>query len=471
MKKNSKKRILLAFVTMIFVFAFVLMVSEEIAANSMVSPTAAQISVPGAGSRVLVIAPHPDDETLGAGLLIKKTITNGGQVKVVLMTNGDGYRVAAHLDYAKVTLTPKEYIDFGYLRQQESLKALKLLGVSEDNVIFLGYPDGGLASLWSSNWNSSVPYTSINTLSDRSPYINSFYKDRLYCGQNVVDDLSKIIADYQPTMIVMPHPNDRHPDHWATNAFMKYTLTVMDYTPQQEWLYLVHRGLWPTPEASTKTNEDMAPPAKLLNIGTAWYALDLTDQEVSLKSNAIQQYHSQLKTLGYQMSCFAKGNELFGQYPDTVLIRGLRQDSKVTPNSANEIIQDPSQDKLRLDVDKSADILAVHAEISTEGNVHLFMHTDKPIEKLCEYRFNLVTINKEKSSHLTFVVKGNKINVQDPSSNSVITLSGIRVSSKDNDLELVVPQSALGDCDHIFIDAETAFNHIQTDKTAWRMLD
>lgn len=460
MKKNSKRRILLTIATMVILFAFFFMISDEMVANYMVSPTMEQINAPVPESRVLIIAPHPDDETLGAGMLIKKTIENGGQVKVVLMTNGDAYRIAAHLDYTKLKLTPKEYIGFGYLRQQESLKALKLLGVPGNNVIFLGYPDGGLASLWSSNWNSATPYTSSYTSTDHSPYTNSYQRDRLYSGQNIVNDLSNIIADYQPTDIVMPHPNDRHPDHWATNAFTKYTLTVMDYAPQKEWLYLVHRGLWPSPKAGTKTNEELNPPAKLLETGTDWYALNLTDQEVSLKKEAIQQYHSQLKTLGYQMSCFAKGSELFGQYSDAILITGLRPDSEVTPTAANEIIQDPSQDKLLLDVDKGADILSVHAEISKQGNLHLFLQTDKPIDELSDYRFNLVVINKEKSSHMTFVVNGNKINEKD-----------IRVSSRDNSLQLVVPQSALGNSDHIFLDAETSFNHILTDKTAWHMLD
>jgi LmbE family N-acetylglucosaminyl deacetylase len=478
MKKILKRRILLAASTLIIVFAFVFILLDQMVANYMVDTTPEHIDAPEAGSRVLIIAPHPDDETLGAGILIKETLANGGKVKVVLMTNGDGYRVAAHLDYTKLTLTPKEYINFGYTRQQESVKALASSGVSESDIIFLGYPDGGLASIWSSNWNSTSPYTSPYTQADRSPYTNSFKKNRLYCGQNVVADLSQIIHDFQPTDIVMPHPNDKHPDHWATNAFTKYTLTVLNYSPQKEWLYLIHRGLWPSPEAGSQSKRDLAPPAKLLKTGTKWYALDLTDQEIKLKTEAIKLYHSQQKTLGFQMSCFEKQSELFGQYTDAKLISGMRMDSDITPNAHNILIQDPVQDKLLLDVDKGGDILAVYAEISREGNLHLIIQTDqKMIKELNEYRYNLVFINKEKSSHLTLIVKGNEVYAQDPTTNTITReTANICVSNQGGMSHLIINQSAFqqlefGHFDHVFMDAESAFNSHLIDKTAWRMID
>ncbi len=43
------------------------------------------------GERLLVVAPHPDDETLGAGGLIQRVLENHGQVRVVLITAGDGF--------------------------------------------------------------------------------------------------------------------------------------------------------------------------------------------------------------------------------------------------------------------------------------------------------------------------------------------------------------------------------------------
>ena len=48
-------------------------------------------SLLSAETRLMVFAPHPDDESLGAGGLIQRVLNSGGQVRVVFMTNGDGF--------------------------------------------------------------------------------------------------------------------------------------------------------------------------------------------------------------------------------------------------------------------------------------------------------------------------------------------------------------------------------------------
>jgi hypothetical protein len=42
-------------------------------------------------TRLMLVAPHPDDETLAAGGLIQRVLAHRGQVRVVFVTNGDGY--------------------------------------------------------------------------------------------------------------------------------------------------------------------------------------------------------------------------------------------------------------------------------------------------------------------------------------------------------------------------------------------
>ena len=41
----------------------------------------------GIGMRLLVVAPHPDDEALMAGGLMQKVLASGGEVKIVFLTN------------------------------------------------------------------------------------------------------------------------------------------------------------------------------------------------------------------------------------------------------------------------------------------------------------------------------------------------------------------------------------------------
>lgn len=78
--------------------------------------------------RVLVLAPHPDDECIGCGGLIAALVQRQVPVKVVLVTDGGGAG----------GLPPGA----GQLRQQEFLAALAVLGVREHAL--LGLPDGGL---------------------------------------------------------------------------------------------------------------------------------------------------------------------------------------------------------------------------------------------------------------------------------------------------------------------------------------
>lgn len=83
---------------------------------------------------LIVVAAHPDDETLGAGGLIRIVHENGGRVSVVIATDGE----ASHPD--SPTRTPE---DLAATRRREVVAALDLLAPGA-RVHFLGLPDGGL---------------------------------------------------------------------------------------------------------------------------------------------------------------------------------------------------------------------------------------------------------------------------------------------------------------------------------------
>jgi hypothetical protein len=50
--------------------------------------------------RVLILAPHPDDEAIGAGGLIQRALSAGAKVNIICFTNGD-FNQAAFLVYEK----------------------------------------------------------------------------------------------------------------------------------------------------------------------------------------------------------------------------------------------------------------------------------------------------------------------------------------------------------------------------------
>jgi len=89
---------------------------------------------------ILIVAPHPDDETLGCGGLIAHAAHAGVAVHTIFLTDGE----ASHDGHP--LLKP---VDLASLRKAEALAALAALGVDapERTTRFLGAPDGRLDQL------------------------------------------------------------------------------------------------------------------------------------------------------------------------------------------------------------------------------------------------------------------------------------------------------------------------------------
>jgi LmbE family N-acetylglucosaminyl deacetylase len=81
---------------------------------------------------ILIVAPHPDDETLACGGTIAKRIKEGYNVKVIFLTDGRN----SHLNELGITLdpTPDELIE---VRKDEATRATGILGLKKNDLIFL----------------------------------------------------------------------------------------------------------------------------------------------------------------------------------------------------------------------------------------------------------------------------------------------------------------------------------------------
>jgi len=112
------------------------------------------------GERLLVLAPHPDDEVIGCGGLVALHLRDGRQVRVVIVTDG------AEAGNAEV-------------REDESQRALSVLGAAP--VEFLRFRDRHLDE-------------EAGALQDR---------------------LREILTSFKPDLIAVPSPVEIHPDHAA----------------------------------------------------------------------------------------------------------------------------------------------------------------------------------------------------------------------------------------------------------------
>ncbi len=244
---------------------------------------------PQLGTRVFVLAPHPDDEVLGAAGLIDAARRRGLDMHVVVATDG-----AAGPD--------KLGLGKGLAREREAetRRALAALGVPLASVSFLGVPDGQLTRLWERGWG---PGTSGERES----------------ADDVLGALGAAFVAGTPDAVVLPLPLDAHPDHRALHHFAVLALLGArpEVRPPEVLGYLIHGSRsWERHPVDLAAAE---PPAE----GCAgalfpWTGLLLDPAEVARKASLIQEYRTQTghstRLLRYarRTESFARGQIIVG---------------------------------------------------------------------------------------------------------------------------------------------------------------
>lgn len=145
---------------------------------------------PGA-ERVLVLAPHMDDETIGCGGTLARHAARGASITVVFLTDGAG---GGALEAAGPPASLTE------VRKREAHRALSVLGI--DRLEFLDAPDGALAA----------------------------------AGDRVAERLRAILREGRFDLAYLPFFLEEHPDHRAASRVLleaaggaEFALTCMGY--------------------------------------------------------------------------------------------------------------------------------------------------------------------------------------------------------------------------------------------------
>jgi LmbE family N-acetylglucosaminyl deacetylase len=269
---------------------------------------------PDASTRLLVIAPHPDDESLAAAGLIRRVITAGGSVHVVVVTSGDAFPEGVSLSTHKISPRSGDFRAYARTRENETTAAMLQLGVDRTQVRFLGFPDGGLCLIASTYLSARArafesPYTGRR----QPPPADQVIRDIEYRGADVRRELEAVVAAYEPTVVVMPAGEDDHPDHCATAIFAREALDIIDarrHSPRTDLQYLIHTGSsWPN-QSDAPGSELRAP--GLATPGQQWRTLRLNADEAALKQRVlVERYPSQTLVIGSFLKAFERPNELF----------------------------------------------------------------------------------------------------------------------------------------------------------------
>src|SRR5262249_44317078 len=102
---------------------------------------------PSRWKRVLVVAPHPDDETLATGGLLQRSIAAGGAVRGVFVTDGENNPWPPRAGERRGRLGANARTRWAERRRGETLEALACLGVPASSAAFLHFPDQGLTAI------------------------------------------------------------------------------------------------------------------------------------------------------------------------------------------------------------------------------------------------------------------------------------------------------------------------------------
>ncbi len=143
--------------------------------------------------KTLVVAPHPDDESLGCGGAIALLSSFGIPVSVLFISDGTGSHPNSQ-KYPPAALRE--------LREREAQQALHLLGASPQSAAFLRLQDG------------AVPGESVPGFAEAAVLVQAY------------------LAEYAPQTILIPWRRDPHPDHRATSRIVQAALEGLAQKPR-----------------------------------------------------------------------------------------------------------------------------------------------------------------------------------------------------------------------------------------------
>jgi len=148
---------------------------------------------PPAGKRILVLAPHPDDELLGCGGTLAAALTNDPTTEVFVLYLTDGEQGGTSTAGAG---------QIARLRRDEASRGRVVLGIG--HAAYASFPDGGLE-----------------------------------VGTDEIAYVSETLDRFHPEIVMVPPPLDPHPDHRATAAILAQALQRSSMAQTSVWIYEV----------------------------------------------------------------------------------------------------------------------------------------------------------------------------------------------------------------------------------------
>lgn len=425
--------------------------------------------------KVLILAPHPDDEAIATAGVIQQALKAGASVKVVCLTNGDNNELSFIVYEKRLVFKKRQFLHMGELRAKETERAMESLGLSRSDVIFLGYPDFGTMRILVEYWGNTKPYKSWLTRVNKVVYPDAMSLNAPYVGESILSDLKAILLDFRPTKIFLSHPADVNRDHRALYVYTKVALLDLDGQIQKPQLfpYLIHAIRWPMPRGY---NPDMVldPPQNFKDSGIRWQRLALSDDEVKAKYDAIKLYKTQIPYAPTYLVSFARRNEFFGDFP---ALRLKKQDTDQDivwqelkfPEDLNEDEEDGGQEPAA-----SKDHFISNVFFARQGEyLWVKLVLNRKMDKNLGVALFIFGYNKEKDfgQMPKIQVPINILGLHLKDKKKKLSVKKIKYKNKGKIWTLGIPLFLLGEPDHVFSYVRAHSRSLPIETTAWRILE
>ncbi|NMC77011.1 MAG: PIG-L family deacetylase [Candidatus Methanofastidiosa archaeon] len=457
MKRNIKYGIILIAIILFALYMFWPTINPFIPDN----PNVLNVVLSN-NDRILIMAPHPDDESVATGGLIQNALDKGIPVHVVFLTYGD-FNVWSYTVYEKIPmLTPSQALELGEIRHQEALNAIKELGLSEKDVTFLGYPDYGTSEILYYHWGNNAPYSGILTRKTEVPYSTALSPGAPYKGESIMKDIESVINDFNPTKIFVSHPDDYHPDHRAMFVFT--TVSLWDMGREVEiYPYLVHYRNWPLP-LGYYPSYFLDPPS--YDDGIVWKELPMSSRDAQTKFSGIKSHVTQYESNKKYLDSFIRTNEIYGNFEDVPLGIDLVDISL----DKNEIQESPPPEFNDSQKDAFVRIEAQSAKIENDKLVLNYVLSEPFGERIdifiyvYGYRYD-----KEfsKMPKINIKVDLNDYVVYDQK--TPISKENFEVKKTPTEITVKIPLKTIGNPDKILFSARTSTGLLSLDLMPWRI--
>jgi len=423
-----------------------------------------------ATDRVLILAPHPDDEVLGAAGVIQQAVNLKLPLKIVFLTYGDSNQWSFLLYRKHPVVFPAAVENMGIVRHDEAINASRILGVGPKDLTFLGYPDFGTLNIWYYHWNQRPAYTSIMTRVSAVPYKGAYRFGAPYKGEEIIKDLRSILREFKPTKIFVSHPADHNGDHLALYLYLRVALWDEGMDGNVELFpYLIHYLTWPKPKGF-HPEKDLTPPDALA-VDEIWKQYHLTPQQLVAKKNALQAHKSQYFSSPRYLLSFVKFNELFGDLPPLRLY--LNENVSIISGQKKLMTTMELPEELN-EQERSAFVGVDWKSLRWESDkLIVTIGLSKPLAQDVEASIYFFGYNKNISFELMpkVNVRLGVLSYSVYDQNKRLDQDVVEVNRSPNDVTITVPLALLGFPQKILTSARTTLGNFPLDNASWVVLE